>query len=240
MRLDKYLSDMQVGSRKDVKSYIKKRLVTVNGETEKDPGSNISPGDIICVNNQTIPYLEHEYILLNKPAGVISATTDPHHKTVIDLLGSSHRRDLFPVGRLDIDTVGLLLITDDGDLSHRLLSPKHHVDKTYYAKIDGIVTDADAAAFANGLPVDDAFTALPADLHILSVNEADGVSEVELTIREGKFHQVKRMFEATGSRVTYLKRIRMGTLTLDPSLPEGSWRYLTDEELFTLTSPSHG
>ena len=171
---------------------------------------------------------------MNKPAGVISASEDPHQKTVLDLMDIQHRKDLFPVGRLDKDTVGLLLITNDGNLAHRLLSPKSHVNKVYYARVTGTVSQSDINAFQDGIRVDDTLTAMPAKLEILSLpkeSAEDRISEVRVTIREGKFHQIKRMFAALGKEVVYLKRLSMGPLSLDPTLPEGSCRPLTEEEL---------
>ncbi len=234
MRLDKYLADMQVGTRSEVKLLIRKGRIAVNGDPEKDPGRKIEEGDRVTYDGTAVGYERHEYLMLNKPAGVISATEDPRHETVINLLGEGHRRDLFPVGRLDIDTVGLLLITDDGELAHRLLSPKKHVDKTYFAKIRGIVSKEDVRVFRDGLAVDEELTALPAELRVLSTSENENTSEIEVTIREGKYHQVKRMFAAVGKEVTFLKRIRMGTLVLDPELPEGAYRPLREEELTQL------
>ena len=163
--------------------------------------------------------------MLNKPAGVISATEDARERTVLDLISERQRKGLFPVGRLDRDTEGLLLITNDGGLAHRLLSPRHHVDKVYYARLDGPVGEAEKALFAQGLKVDETLTALPAELEIL-----EPATEVRVTIREGKFHQVKRMFEAVGREVLYLKRLSMGPLALDESLPKGDYRRLTAEE----------
>ena len=163
--------------------------------------------------------------MLHKPAGVVSATRDPRERTVIDLIDERGRRDLFPVGRLDRDTEGLLIITNDGDLAHRLLSPKKHVDKVYFARLDKPVGEEEKRLFAQGLRVDETLTAMPADLEILSP-----ASEVKITVREGKFHQVKRMFEAVGRKVLYLKRLSMGPLCLDESLPAGEYRRLTEEE----------
>ena len=165
---------------------------------------------------------------MNKPAGVVSATRDTKEKTVIDLLRENGRPDLFPAGRLDKDTEGLLLITNDGELAHRLLSPRHHVDKNYYVKVQGLLTEEDCRAFAEGLKVSDDFTTMPAELVILQAGE---ISEAEVTIREGKFHQVKRMFHAVGKEVLYLKRLSMGTLKLDEALKPGEFRPLTKEEL---------
>lgn len=233
LRLDKYLADMKAGSRNDVKILIRKSHVHVNGELIRDVGYKVSEKDEITLDGVPISYTEHEYILLNKPAGVVTATMDKHQSTVLDLLVDAKRRDLFPVGRLDKDTEGLLLITNDGKLSHELLSPKKHVDKVYFAKILGRITEKEVQAFADGLKVDEKFTAMPAKLKILC---SDEISEIELTIREGKFHQVKRMFEAVGMQVLYLKRISMGSLTLDLNLQPGEYRNLTEQELCALKS----
>ena len=232
MRLDKLLADMNLGTRKDLKQEIRRGDVLVNGTPVKDPGFSVDGSEEILWKGKRVRYAAYEYYLLNKPAGVISASEDPKQETVLDLLGPDRRRDLFPVGRLDKDTVGLLLISNDGDLAHRLLSPKKHVDKTYYARVAGRVTDEDVAAFREGFDVDESLHSLPARLEILSVTEKN--SEVHVTIREGKFHQIKRMFSARGMEVLYLKRLTMGPLTLDPDLPEGSFRPLTEEELEAL------
>lgn len=172
-----------------------------------------------------------EYYMLNKPAGVISASEDRRERTVVDLITTKKRNDLFPVGRLDRDTEGLLLITNDGDLAHRLLSPKKHVDKVYYARIDGKVTEEDQKVFAEGLDIGEEKKTLPAQLHILKSGEE---SEITLTIREGKFHQVKRMFHAVGKEVVYLKRLQMGSLKLDETLRPGEYRKLTEQERLIL------
>lgn len=233
MRLDKYLADMGIGSRSEVKQFIKKSKVKVNNEVIRDPNSKIIVGeDQVQYNGIDVTYVHYEYYMLNKPAGVVSATEDKHQKTVIDLLTTSQRKDLFPVGRLDRDTEGLLLITNDGDLAHSLLSPKKHVDKTYYAKVEGLVTNEDVSAFAEGLQVDEEFKAMPAKLTI--VNAGD-ISEILLVIQEGKFHQVKRMFEAVGKKVIYLKRMTMGSLQLDESLQPGEYRELTQEEITSIS-----
>lgn len=228
MRLDKYLADMGVGTRKEVKNYIRKGLVTVNEQTVKTPELKIGESDTVCYNGGVVGYVEKEYYMLNKPAGVISATEDPRQQTVIDLIETKKRKDLFPVGRLDKDTEGLLLITNDGELAHRLLSPKKHVGKVYYARIRGKVTEEDVAAFREGIRIEEGFTALPAILRIL--DSAD-ISEIEVEIYEGKFHQVKRMFEAVGKEVVYLKRLSMGPLLLDEDLRTGDYRPLTEQEL---------
>ena len=166
--------------------------------------------------------------MLNKPGGVITATNDKRQQTVLDLIVDKERKDLFPVGRLDKDTEGLLLITNDGELAHRLLSPKKHVAKTYYATVEGKVTEEDTALFKAGLPIDETWTALPAELKIL---RSDTISEVEITIYEGKFHQIKRMFEAVDKKVLTLKRLSMGTLKLDIQLAPGGYRPLTEQEI---------
>lgn len=232
LRLDKYLADMGSGTRSEVRLLIKKGLVTVDGVFVKEPDMKVLPGvHKICLNGADVGYTEFEYLMLNKPAGVVSATEDKKEKTVLDLIGSNRRKDLFPVGRLDKDTQGLLLITNDGELAHQLLSPKRHVAKVYKARILGMVTEEDAEAFAGGIQVDKDFKALPAKLHII---QAGPVSEVEIEIYEGKFHQIKRMFEATGKKVIELKRLSMGPLVLDEALPEGKFRPLTKEELAAL------
>ena len=237
LRLDKYLADMQVGTRTEVKQMIKKGLVTVNGSKAKKPEEKIDADSAeVFVNGERIGYAEFEYWMLHKPAGVVSATEDRHDWTVIDLLTESKRKDLFPVGRLDKDTEGLLLITNDGELAHELLSPKKHVDKTYYAKIDGVVTGEDVEKFKEGLDIGEKNLTMPARLEIIGTEET--TSEIRVTIKEGKFHQVKRMFEAVGKKVTYLKRLSMGTLILDETLKTGEARLLTEEELHNLKA--HG
>jgi 16S rRNA pseudouridine516 synthase len=171
--------------------------------------------------------------MLHKPAGVVSATEDPVSRTVLDLIRDKQRKDLFPVGRLDKDTEGLLLITNDGVLAHQLLSPKKHVDKVYFARVNGKVTAEDQTAFSAGVDIGEEALTLPAKLNIL---KSDETSEIELTIQEGKYHQVKRMFEAVGKEVIYLKRLSMGSLVLDPKLAPGDYRELTDDELESLKS----
>lgn len=229
MRLDKYISNMGKGTRSEVKKMIQRGLVKVNNEPIRKIGHVIKEGvDVVTVNGETVGYDKHVYIMLNKPQDVISATEDRKHKTVIDLVSETYgNRKLFPVGRLDIDTEGLLLITDDGRWSHELMSPKKHVNKTYYAKIDNFVTPLDADLFEQGITLEDGTVCKPGILKILS---AEDESEIELTITEGKYHQVKRMFEAIGMNVTYLKRISVGHLKLDESLALGEYRELTEEE----------
>ena len=232
MRLDKYLVTCAVGSRTEVKNFLKAGRVTVNGKKEKSAKLQINEEtDEICFDGQKLDYEEFVYYMMNKPQGVISATEDPKHKTVLDLLDDLARsKEVFPVGRLDIDTYGLLLLTNDGKLAHALLSPKRHVDKTYLAQINGVMTDTDIETFAQGIPLKD-FTCQPAKLEILSVDTEKEESLVRVTIAEGKFHQVKRMVAYCGKEVVDLQRLTMGTLTLDENLKRGEWRRLTKEEL---------
>ena len=232
MRLDKYLVSCAVGSRTEVKNFLKSGRVTVNGKKEKSAKLQINEDtDEICFDGQKLEYEEFVYYMMNKPQGVISATEDPKHKTVLDLLDDLARsKDVFPVGRLDIDTHGLLLLTNDGKLAHALLSPKCHVDKTYLAQVDGIMTDEDIETFAQGIPLKD-FTCQPAKLELVSLDTEENQSLVRVTIAEGKFHQVKRMVAYCGKEVVDLQRLTMGTLTLDEDLKRGEWRRLTKEEL---------
>lgn len=306
MRLDKFLADMGVGSRSDLKKAIRKSLVTVNGALEKDPGAQVSAEDRICFDGAEIRYAEQQYYMLHKPAGVLSASEDRRQTTVVDLIrdaastdasaanasAADHhaagghddgsivrstedarvRKDLFPVGRLDKDTEGLLIITNDGPLAHQLLVPKHHIDKTYYAIVTGTITEDDQRAFTHGIRYDEKLTALPATLRVLStgktvaelrralgftatserllrtrlagpafigaeepadITEDTLVSEVEITIQEGKFHQIKKMVKALpgGKEILYLRRITMGALRLDPALAPGEFRKLSEDEI---------
>ena len=231
MRLDKFLCEMGVGTRSEVKAYLKKGQVTVNGEIIKKPEVKIDENkDDICFQGQPLIYEAVQYFLLNKPAGCVTATKDNLSETVMSFLPYNRRDDLFPVGRLDKDTEGLLLITNDGQLAHELLSPRKHVDKTYFAVIDGEVREEHKQLFFEGLDIGDEDLTMPAKLKILKSGE---VSEIELTIQEGRFHQVKRMFEAIGKKVTYLKRISMGPLVLGDLKP-GEVRSLTDSEIEAL------
>lgn len=237
-RLDKYLSDAGLGTRTEVKQFIKKGLVTVNTTIAKRPEQKINTDtDTIRFQNEEIKYSEYEYYLLNKPAGYVSATKDNTAPTVISLIESNHT-DLFPVGRLDKDTEGLLLITNDGTLSHKLLTPKRHVDKVYYAIVEGLVDESDILAFKNGLNIgdEDLDIALPSKLEVLRYEQENNLSYIEVTLHEGKFHQVKRMFQAVGKNVSYLKRIRFGTLSLPEDMETGSYRLLTESELTKLNS----
>ena len=229
MRLDKLLTELGTGSRSEVKKYIRLGLVTVNGEVIKKPEQKVDEkNDVVCFRGNHLIYTEYEYYLFHKPAGCVTATEDNLHRTVMDYLTDTTRHDLFPVGRLDLDTEGLLLITNDGALAHELLSPTKHVSKVYFAKIDGNVTEKDVNLFKNGVDIGEEKPTKPALLEILY---SGNISEVRLTITEGKFHQVKRMFEAVGKKVTYLKREAMGPLVLPDDLAPGEYRPLTEEEL---------
>lgn len=235
-RLDKILSNLGYGSRKELKGIIKKGNVEIDGVIVKDNGKIVdAEKSIIKINGEQIFYREFIYLIMNKPDGVISATRDSREETVIDLLHPDHQAfDPFPVGRLDKDTVGLLLLTNDGELNHKLIAPKWHVDKVYFARINKNVTDTDIEDFEKGITLDDGYLCKPAKLEIISASEE--ISEVKLTIQEGKFHQVKRMFEAVDKMVTYLQRIEFGGITLDSELEEGEYRELTEEELAILKS----
>ena len=228
MRLDKFLCQTGGVTRSEAKLLLKKGQVTVNGQTEKDGDKKINEiSDSVVLQGKQLLYEQYRYYLLHKPAGVITATQDSSQKTVLDLLTGVDTRNLFPVGRLDKDTEGLLLLTDDGKTAHDLLSPRRHVDKVYYARTEGCLTEDDRAAFRSGMILRDGLRCLPAELEILSAGET---SEALVTLREGKFHQVKRMLSARGKPVTYLRRVRMGNLPLDPELTPGEYRFLTTEE----------
>lgn len=232
IRLDKYLADMGCGTRSQVKREIAGGSVMVNGAPARRPEDKIdTEKDSVVFRGSPLGYTEYEYFMLNKPAGVVSATEDRTERTVLDLIDTRQRKDLFPVGRLDKDTEGLLLVTNDGGMAHRLLSPKKHVDKVYYAKVAGRITEEHVRLFAEGVDIGDEKPTLPAELTVLSSGE---ISEIELVIREGRFHQVKRMFQAAGGEVLYLKRLRMGSLVLDRELQPGEYRKLTEEEVRAL------
>jgi 16S rRNA pseudouridine516 synthase len=263
IRIDKYLADMRFGTRSEVKKLIQKGAVTLDGVVVKSPDCKVDFDAFVCVNGQPVTYQNYEYYMLNKPQGVVSATTDQTHQTVVALISSRKRKDLVPVGRLDIDTEGLLLITNDGQLNHALLSPSKHVDKCYQAVVLGAVTAADVAAFADGVDIGTNQTpelTLPAKLEIVRVlrasqlqprvldmvcasfarlgdkiaaapYETQTVTEVLITIQEGRYHQVKRMFDTLQKPVLYLKRVQMGSLCLDETLAPGEYRELTSEEL---------
>lgn len=231
MRLDKLLSHMGYGSRKEVKELLKKSHVMVNQKKVRNGNVHVDPEtDEVLVQGELVQYREFIYLMLHKPPGYISATVDEREKTVIDLLADEWKIfSPFPVGRLDKDTEGLLLMTNDGKLAHQLLSPKKEIDKTYYAKVKGEMTTADIDAFQAGVLLDDGYKTKPATLEILT--SQNGLTEVQIVITEGKFHQVKRMVRAVGKEVVYLKRLQMGELVLDPELPMGAYRELTEDEL---------
>lgn len=263
VRLDRLLAREGLGTRSQLRKAVRAGKVLVNGCPEKDPGRQVLPGDEVLFDGRRVGGEANCYYMLHKPAGVVTATEDGRERTVLDILREKGvlRRGLFPVGRLDKDTEGLLLITDDGALAHALLSPSRHVDKTYYAVVTGGVCEDDVRRFAEGLQVDEDFRALPAGLQVIGdeVGSPDGLqadggfgslisgtripgddgcrggaadaARVLVTIREGKYHQIKRMFEAVGRKVLYLKRLSMGPLRLDPALSPGEFRELTDLEI---------
>lgn len=234
-RLDKILSHMGVGTRSELKKMVKQGRIHVDGKAVKDSGVQVNPEiNVIEADGERILYRENIYLMLHKPPGVVSATEDARDKTVLDLLRKEDRIfQPFPVGRLDKDTEGLLILTNDGPLAHDLLSPRKHVPKTYEARVLGKVDQEDVKRFANGVHLDDGYEAMPAELTILGYEETpEGtVSLISLIIHEGKFHQVKRMFQAVQKRVIYLKRVAMGDLKLPSNLPIGHYRELTEDEL---------
>ena len=250
MRLDKFLANSGIGTRKEVKEILKNKKVSVNDVFVKDGKIQINEEkDIVKCENKIINYKPFVYIMMNKPAGVISATEDNYHKTVIDLLKNEYSTyNIFPVGRLDIDTEGLLLLTNDGILSHNLLSPKKHVDKKYYVKIAKSLSENDIKTLENGIKLEENFVTKKAKVEIVcddSEKESEDFNFFEnknnknenlvyITISEGKFHQVKRMFKAVNNEVLYLKRVKMGSLLLDEKLELGEYRELTEEELNNL------
>lgn len=262
IRLDKMLGNLGYGTRSGIKNLVRQGAVAVNGERAKDPGMQINPEkDQVMLDGELIVYRDTVYVMLHKPDGVVSATEDHRDRTVLDLLDPDVTvLSPFPVGRLDKDTEGLLLLTNDGKLAHDLLSPRKHVPKTYRALIAGDVDESDYEAFRRGVELDDGYVTLPAELKVLvgssaepsehmaryaaemagakehadrreAISPTNPLSWIELTIHEGKFHQVKRMFEAVGKKVLYLRRISMGPLTLDKTLEPGEWRELTAEEV---------
>jgi len=230
VRLDKFLCSQGIGSRTEVKHYIKKGFVTVDGVVVKDSAYKVDTNkEIVCYNNEPIVYELYVYLMLNKPKGVVSATKDSHDTTVIDIIDHPQKHKLFPIGRLDKDTTGLLVMTNDGEMAHRLLSPKKHVPKTYIALVEGIVTEAIVCQFEEGIVLDDGYKTMPSQLVIESID--DGRTKVQVTICEGKFHQIKRMFLAVDMKVLELSRVSMGKLELDIELAEGEYRKLTKDEL---------
>ena len=234
MRLDKFLTNSGIGTRKEVKEILKKGKISVNSIFIKDGRIHINEKkDIIKYEDKVVGYKPFVYIMMNKPAGVVSATEDNHHKTVIDLLNDKYRTyDIFPVGRLDIDTEGLLLLTNDGVLSHNLLSPKKHVSKKYYVKIAKPLSENDVKILENGIKLEENFITKKAKVEIISEDLCENDdNQVYITISEGKFHQVKRMFKAVNNEVLYLKRVKMGNLSLDENLKLGEYRELTGKDL---------
>lgn len=229
-RIDKIVASLSTYSRKDVKRLMKEGRITVNQKAITSPEEKIDPEtDEIRLDGVVLTYEKYTYIMLHKPSGVLSATEDSRQETVLDLLPKElQKRNLFPVGRLDRDTEGLLLLTNDGDLAHRLLSPKKHVDKVYYVELDGPVGEKEVAEFAQGISIGE-YRCMPAELALTDIPE-----HVFVTLHEGKFHQIKRMFYSCGRTVLYLKRVSMGNLTLDPALSKGAYRFLTGEEVLKL------
>ena len=237
IRLDRFLAEMKQGTRSQVKEMIRKGRVLVDGTVCRESDRKIFPDETrVTLDGQPVGWADTEYYMLNKPQGVVSATEDGRYQTVIDLIDEAKRKDLFPVGRLDIDTEGLLLITNDGALAHELLAPKKHVDKVYFARVKGTLKEGIEARFQAGLTLKDGTPVRPAELVIEEKwNDAgEDLCEARLTIHEGKFHQVKRMFEAEGGEVIYLKRLSMGPLALDEALATGEYRALTEVEIKAL------
>ena len=231
IRLDKYLCEMEMGTRSQVKELVKKGLVSVNGEIINKADYKFDETSAkVCVKDKEVSYQKFYYYMLHKPAGVVSATVDNHDKTVLDLLKEASGKDLFPVGRLDKDTEGLLLITNDGELSHNLLSPKKHVDKTYLVETKEVITKEMVAALEKGVDIGEEKPTMPAKIEVLDN------TRMKLTIKEGKFHQIKRMLKAVENEVIYLKRLSMGSLKLDENLALGEYRSLTDAEIEDLKS----
>ncbi len=231
MRFDKLISDVLGISRKESRLLIKKGVCAADGQTVSDPSAQISENSKITVGGKEYLYKKYIYLMMNKPAGVISASDDKRQKTVIDLLPENYRRyDLFPSGRLDIDTEGFLLITNDGQTAHNLLSPSKKIGKTYFARLSVPLSESDAEKLCQGVDIG-GYVTRPASLERISP------TEWHITISEGKFHQVKKMFETVNNRVIYLKRVTFASLPLDPSLSPGSFRPLTDEEIDIITNP---
>lgn len=231
IRLDKYLADMGLGTRTEVKKDIKKGRISVNQEIVKSPEYKIdTQTDVVLADGKEIAYEELVYYMLNKPQGVVSATEDRRDKTVLDLIQKKKRKDLFPVGRLDKDTEGLLLITNDGELAHNLLAPKKHVDKKYFVRLKNALSEENRKHLEEGVDIGEDKLTMPSQVFLLNEEK----NEVEIIIREGKFHQIKRMFHAVGNEVVFLKRLSMGSLVLDENLLPGEYRLLTPEEIVRL------
>lgn len=232
MRIDKYLANMNVGSPKEVHSLIKKKVVTVNGELVTTPKQQVKEDDLVVVDGNEIAYQQYHYFLLNKPKGVISATEDRSQQTVISLLKTKDRyQGIAPVGRLDKDTTGLLLLTNDGALAHELLAPNKHVAKVYRAKISGVASEETVKTFASGITLGDGTKLKPAKLEILAQDKVHDLSQIEIQIQEGKYHQIKRMFGAVGMKVLELDRISMGKLSLPTDLKRGQYQEITRDKI---------
>ena len=233
MRLDKLLSNYGIGTRKEVKAYIRKGFVEVNGKVIKKDDTKVDyQKDIIIFDGEVVEYRPYVYLMLNKPQGYVSATKDNVHPTVIDLIIGYENYDLFPVGRLDIDTEGLLLITNDGDFSHKLMAPSRNHSKLYWAEVEGVMDEKDIDSFKKGIVLDTGYCCKSANLKVIEVD--DNCCKVEIEIFEGKFHQVKKMVESCGKHVTFLKRLKIKNLLLDRSLELGDFRELTNKELVDL------
>ena len=236
MRIDKLLSNLGIGTRSEIKKMIKQKQIKINGELVKNGKDQLDPNSAqVTINDQPIAVQLTKYLMLNKPQNVITATEDASQRTVLDLISATDSvKGLAPVGRLDKDTTGLLLLTNDGQLAHRLLAPQKHVAKTYQAMIDGIANDDTIDHFKNGIQLKDGTRCKPATLKIISTVEKNNQSEVEITITEGKYHQIKRMFAACGMHVATLNRITMGPLKLDQALNPGQYRPLSENEIQAL------
>lgn len=231
IRLDKYLADMGLGTRTEVKKDIKKGRISVNQEIIKSPEYKIDiQTDVVLADGKEIAYEKMVYYMLNKPQGVVSATEDRRDRTVLELIQEKKRKDLFPVGRLDKDTEGLLLITNDGELAHNLLAPKKHVDKKYFVRLKNALSEENRKHLEEGVDIGEDKLTMPSQVFLLNEKK----NEVEIIIREGKFHQIKRMFHAVGNEVVFLKRLSMGSLVLDENLLPGEYRFLTPEEIVRL------
>jgi len=231
MRLDKFFSSQNLCSRKEMKALLKDGSITVNGRTDRLKGDLKidTDKDVVRLHGEIVEYKQYVYLMLNKPQGVVSATNDREHKTVLDLVPPElYRPGLFPAGRLDKDTTGFVLLTDDGDFAHRILSPKNHVEKTYHARLDGKIAQEDIERFAQGVTLKDGFVCLPARMRVLEDTEQP---LVEIVICEGKYHQIKRMAGAIGRKVLSLKRVKMGNVELDPDLPEGACKAMLHKDV---------
>ena len=236
MRIDKLLSNLGIGTRSEIKKMIKQKQIKINGELVKNGKNQLDPDAAqVTINDQSVAIQLTKYLMLNKPQNVITATEDASQQTVLDLIAKNDRvKGLAPVGRLDKDTTGLLLVTNDGQLAHRLLAPHKHVAKTYQATIDGLVTSETVDKFKNGIKLKDGTLCKSADLKIISTSEDEKQSQIEITITEGKYHQIKRMFAACGMHVAALNRIAMGPLKFDSSLKPGQYRPLSENEIQAL------